>query len=67
MSCGIGQTENDVLDLVVNSTTRLESIGLRVRREIMEVRLEEPESLHVANIQLVKIYPHAPLYSQLYS
>lgn len=50
MASGIGHAKNDVLDLVVDSATGLEGIGLRVRREIVEVGLKEPEGLERVSI-----------------
>jgi hypothetical protein len=40
-----GKAKDDVLDLVVYPATCLEGLGLGVRREVVEVGLEEPEGL----------------------
>lgn len=42
----LGRTKDDALDFIVDPATSLERMRIRVGREIMEVCLEEPESLH---------------------
>lgn len=52
MAHGVGQAEDDVLDLVVDPATGLEGLALGVRGEVVEVRLEDPECLSARRAEL---------------
>jgi hypothetical protein len=49
VSPGIGESKNDMLDLVVDSSACLESFGLGIGREVIEISLEEPKGLDVCD------------------
>ncbi|MBE3042513.1 hypothetical protein IMZ48_08030 [Candidatus Bathyarchaeota archaeon] len=52
MAHGVGQAEDDVLDLVVDPAAGLEGLGLGVRGEVVEVGLEDPECLAASHAEL---------------
>jgi hypothetical protein len=54
----VGEPKDDMLDLVVDSSTSLESFGLRIRREIVKIGLEKPECL-ASDISIIKRFGRA--------
>lgn len=57
MSGGICESEDDVLHLVIHSAACLERAGLGIQRQVVEVRLEQPEGLEHQGTCVSQIHP----------